>query len=66
MGPAAAIKNLKDKKESSSDEEEKAVKTKERPAFVRKVPLRRYSMNSEKMLTAITSRLKECGDQKLN
>lgn len=53
VNPAAAMKNLKDQKDTTSSEEEKKLEKKnERPVIVR-----RYSVNSEKMLTEITSRI---------
>ena len=68
MGPAAAIKILNDKKDStSSEEEEKMVKKNERPLQYKREPnIRRNSMTSDKMLTVITSRVKKQGDQELD
>ena len=68
VGPAAAIKILNDKKDStSSEEEEKMVKKNERPLQYKREPnIRRNSMTSDKMLTVITSRVKKQGDQELD
>ena len=68
VGPAAAIKILNDKTDTtSSEEEEKMVKKNERPLQYKREPnIRRNSMTSDKMLTVITSRVKKQGDQELD